>query len=160
VEQTTLTTMCALINVRDEVLFIDRKRSWQGLALPGGHIDGNESISECAIREIEEETGLHIKSMLFRGMTHFFNNDTKERYIVFNFISNEFEGNFLNDCDEGTLYWIPRSKLNEYVFAEGMAERFPQFFEGDACEMFVQWKEKEKYIKIEKASLKFSEEDE
>jgi 8-oxo-dGTP diphosphatase len=29
---------------------------------PGGKVDGNESLQECAIREVKEETGLEVKA--------------------------------------------------------------------------------------------------
>ncbi len=38
-----------------KLLFIMRRGRWD---IPKGHIAGDESIKECAVREIEEETGL------------------------------------------------------------------------------------------------------
>ncbi len=42
-------------NKEDEYLFIFRRGKWD---LPKGKIDKGETIKECAIREIEEETGI------------------------------------------------------------------------------------------------------
>jgi len=44
-----------LLNENGELLFIRRNDKWD---IPKGHLFDNESIRECALREIEEETGL------------------------------------------------------------------------------------------------------
>lgn len=42
-------------NEKDEVLLIFRRGRWD---LPKGKLDDGESLEECAVREVEEETGL------------------------------------------------------------------------------------------------------
>lgn len=42
-------------NEKGELLLIYRKKHWD---LPKGKLDDGESIEECAVREVEEETGL------------------------------------------------------------------------------------------------------
>lgn len=42
-------------NEKDEILFMIRRGKWD---LPKGKLDAGESIEECAVREVEEETGL------------------------------------------------------------------------------------------------------
>jgi 8-oxo-dGTP pyrophosphatase MutT (NUDIX family) len=42
-------------NTEDEYLFIFRRGKWD---LPKGKLDDGETISECALREVNEETGL------------------------------------------------------------------------------------------------------
>jgi 8-oxo-dGTP pyrophosphatase MutT (NUDIX family) len=42
-------------NERREVLFIFRRGKWD---LPKGKLDEGESLEQCAIREVEEETGV------------------------------------------------------------------------------------------------------
>ncbi|KAL3458820.1 NUDIX hydrolase domain-like protein [Aspergillus heterothallicus] len=39
-------------------------------ALPGGHLEFNESFEECAIREVKEETGLDISDVQFLTATN------------------------------------------------------------------------------------------
>lgn len=152
-EQIIITTMCALINNNDEILFIDREKSWKGLALPGGHIEANESVTDCVIREIYEETGLIPVSLKFKGISHFFNNDITERYIVFNFVSHDFQGELKESCAEGSLKWIHRSELNNIQFAEGMELRFDLFFNDSITEMYVEWNQQDGYLKVDKNPL-------
>jgi 8-oxo-dGTP diphosphatase len=144
-----ITTMCALINNKDEILFINRKNSWKGLALPGGHLEKEESIYDGAKREILEETGLAISKMNFKGITHFYNTETRERYMVFNFSSRSFSGNLKTQCNEGTLHWIHKDRLTKLKFADGMDKRFDLFFNENQTEMYIELDEKNIYQKIQ-----------
>lgn len=45
-----------VISPQNEILFIFRKGKWD---LPKGKLDKGETIEECAVREVQEETGLH-----------------------------------------------------------------------------------------------------
>jgi 8-oxo-dGTP diphosphatase len=138
-EHIVITTMCAIINSNDEWVFIDRKKEWNGLALPGGHLKGCESILDCVIREIKEETGLTLKTLQFKGLSHFFNKLERERYIVFNFMSNSFTGNLKTTCEEGRLFWLKPDNINISKLSNGMAERFNLFTDCNCLEMFAEW---------------------
>lgn len=61
-------TMC-FIKRRDEILLLNREKAswmgrWNGL---GGKIEAGETPLACALREVEEEAGLHLNSMVYRG---------------------------------------------------------------------------------------------
>jgi 8-oxo-dGTP pyrophosphatase MutT (NUDIX family) len=45
-----------VINEDEKLLMIFRRGQWD---MPKGKLDDGESIEECALREVEEETGLH-----------------------------------------------------------------------------------------------------
>jgi len=44
----------------------DHAPCWQ---FPGGHLEDGESVTECAYREVQEETGLKIKALRHLGFT-------------------------------------------------------------------------------------------
>lgn len=57
-----------VINSKGELLLIFRKKKWD---LPKGKCEDGESIEECAIREVQEETGLqNINIINFVGKTY------------------------------------------------------------------------------------------
>ena len=59
-----------------------------------------------------EETGLTIKEPQLCGVKQF-QTDEDERYIVFLFKTDKFEGT-LTSSDEGEMKWIDREALNDY----------------------------------------------
>jgi 8-oxo-dGTP diphosphatase len=62
---------CSVISVRDNsILMVKRVRDpmkdyW---AIPGGYLDWDETLEECAVRELHEETGYRAKNIKFFGV--------------------------------------------------------------------------------------------
>ncbi len=77
-----------------------------------------ESPEECAIREIEEECGLKVKSVTMKGFITFPMFDGKEDWYVFLFTADEFTGKLI-DSPEGNLAWIENDKLTELNLWDG-----------------------------------------
>lgn len=129
-----LATLCYVTDKNQtETLMIHRVKKqndyhegkWNGL---GGKFDPGESPEECAIREIEEECGLKVKSLTMKGFITFPLFDGKEDWYVFLFTTNEFEGTLI-DSPEGHLEWIPNEKLTEINLWEGDKIFIPWLFE-------------------------------
>lgn len=56
-----------VLNEQNELLFIFRRGSWD---LPKGKVDSGETIEACALREVEEETGVGNLTLVdFLGIT-------------------------------------------------------------------------------------------
>lgn len=56
-----------VLNEQNELLFIFRRGSWD---LPKGKVDSGETIEACALREVEEETGVGNLTLVdFVGIT-------------------------------------------------------------------------------------------
>jgi 8-oxo-dGTP diphosphatase len=55
-----------------KMLMLRRKVALGGgtWAPPGGHLEGGEAWEECAVREVEEETGIALKDVTFVGVTN------------------------------------------------------------------------------------------
>lgn len=125
-----LTNMCMIYDsATDRVLVQDRMKSWTGLAFPGGHIEDGESIIDSTIREVREETGLVITNLELCGILNWFNEDTRDKYMVFCYRTASFTGELLEQTDEGKLSWVHKDELSSLPLADGMRERLPMFIE-------------------------------
>jgi len=99
---------------------------WNGL---GGKFEPGESPEECAVREIEEESGLIVKNIKMKGFITFPMFDGKEDWYVFAFVIDEFEGELI-DSPEGQLEWIPNDKLKDLNLWDGDQIFIPWLFQG------------------------------
>jgi 8-oxo-dGTP diphosphatase len=89
------------------------KGKWIGI---GGHLEENETITDCIIREVKEETGLDVIDPLYRGKILFESDDIKE--IMHLYLIKEFKGE-IKECNEGELHYIHESKLLDLPMWEG-----------------------------------------
>jgi 8-oxo-dGTP diphosphatase len=63
----------AVIVIKDDRVLLGKRKKAHGdgtWAFPGGHLEFNESIQDCAVREVFEETGLNIKNLRFGPYTN------------------------------------------------------------------------------------------
>lgn len=128
-------TMCLVVD-GDQVLLVNRpsKRGFPGYIGPGGKVDFPESITEGAIREVREETGLHVKDLVYKGLDEYVDPNKNFRYMVFNYVARSFEGELLQNPPEGELRWVPFKR------------RFPLFFEEGTFEIHKVWDEEQQLM--------------
>ena len=89
------------------------KDKWIGV---GGHVEENETIDECVIREVKEETNLDLISYKLHGEVLFVLNGYEE--LMYVYTSKEFKG-VLKECNEGTLEWVNKNEVINLPIWEG-----------------------------------------
>ncbi|SEF66878.1 8-oxo-dGTP diphosphatase [Eubacterium ruminantium] len=117
-----LTTLC-YIEQDDKYLMLHRvskekdinKDKWIGV---GGHLEKDESPEECLLREVKEETGLTLTSFRYRATITFISGDGCTEYMAL-YTADGFTGEIRQDCNEGTLEWVPKSEINSLNLWEG-----------------------------------------
>lgn len=139
--------MCAVLH-ENKVLMINRIKSWNGWAFPGGHLENGESIIDCVTREMYEETGIYLNAPVFRGIANIYNTVSNKRHIIYNFICDKYTGTVKNYCDEGEIRWIDINELSKLSMAEGMEYRIPLFFKDKRQELYIEWDEVRGYTKV------------
>ncbi|WP_438445038.1 8-oxo-dGTP diphosphatase [Gorillibacterium sp. sgz5001074] len=135
-----LTNMCMVYDrARRRVLVQERVKSWKGVAFPGGHVEDGESITGSVIREIREETGLTVSNLEPCGIIHWYNDETGERYMVFNYRTEVYSGELIGETAEGRVFWVDQDELWSLPFAEGFRERVPMFLDRAWNEAYGIW---------------------
>ena len=107
-----------VINNKSEILFIYRNKKWD---LPKGKAEKNEIISETALREVEEETGIKNLSIIkpLEKTYHIFNRGGKN-YLKTTYwfeMKSDFNGKFKPQKKEGItrVEWIGIENLSSVL---------------------------------------------
>lgn len=119
--KSNLTTLC-YIEKNGNYLMMHRtkkehdvnKDKWVGI---GGHFEADESPEECLLREVLEETGLHLTQYSLRGIVTFISDKWDTEYM-FLYTADAYSGE-LTGCDEGTLEWIAKEAVYDLPLWEG-----------------------------------------
>ncbi len=95
---------------------------WIGV---GGKLEMGESPDDALIRETFEETGFTINSARMVGMITFphINKDGSDEQTYL-YISDDFSGTMIDECDEGDLKWVDKDKTDSLNMWEGDREFF------------------------------------
>ena len=104
---------CYLLLYRNKKKHDINHNKWIGV---GGHVEDGETIDECAIREVKEETGLDVHSLSCAGEVLFV--DENLRMMMYIYEIADFSGELI-ECNEGELKWIPIKDIYDYPMWEG-----------------------------------------
>lgn len=136
-------TVC-MIQDDDKVLLLDRQHDhFKGFIPPGGKVDFPESMVESAIREVKEETGLEVSNLKYKGLYEYVNPVTSARYMIFNYITQDFKGQLLEDATEGKPIWVSIEEAYQLPMQASIRRRFPLFFEEGTFDIHVEWNHEE-----------------
>jgi 8-oxo-dGTP diphosphatase len=83
----------AVIVNKDGKVLLGKRKNAHGAgtwAFPGGHLEFNESIEECARREVFEETGIHIKDSRYDTFTNDIFREDQKHYVTL-FVISEYD---------------------------------------------------------------------
>lgn len=109
-----------VLNEQNELLFIFRRGSWD---LPKGKVDPGETIEACALREVEEETGVKNLTLVdFVGITQhqYFDPYLQEEVIKeSHWYTMTVKGvpALIPQTEEDItdIKWVPLSQVNELI---------------------------------------------
>jgi 8-oxo-dGTP pyrophosphatase MutT (NUDIX family) len=109
-----------VLNEQNELLMIFRRGSWD---LPKGKLDPGETIEACALREVEEETGVGNLTLIdFLGLTkhQYFDPYLKEEVIKESHwyrMSVKGVPTLIPQAEEDItdIKWVPLAEVNELI---------------------------------------------
>lgn len=110
-----------IIHKNGELLLMKKpRRGWW--YPPGGKVDALETIQETVIREVQEETGLHILQPELRSVITIVIKEQDEvidEWMLFTFFTESFHGELVTDSAEGELEWIPVREALQLPMPDG-----------------------------------------
>lgn len=105
-------------NAKSEILMIHRFGKWD---FPKGHLEVNERISEGAIREVIEETGIASAEIIIQLPCTYhiysFHHDWILKKTYWYLMRSDFQGKLVPQMEEDILaaIWVPNYALQEYI---------------------------------------------
>lgn len=129
-----------MVMVRDpvtgRVVVQERVLSWKGITFPGGHVEPGESFMDSAVREVFEETGLRVKGLVPCGIMHWCHRQTGDRYLVYLYRAESFDGCLIDKTEEGRVFWADPDTLRDMPLSEHFEIYLPLFFGEGYTEAF------------------------
>ncbi|HWQ59818.1 MAG TPA: 8-oxo-dGTP diphosphatase [Candidatus Fimivivens sp.] len=127
-------TLC-IIEKEGKILLGMKKRGfgagrWNGF---GGKVEESESIEDAARREVFEECGLIVKSLVKKGEIRFEFDDGTPGRIVHIFKADDFDGE-IKESDEMRPEWFEADAIPIKEMWAADAYWFPMFLEGKSFE--------------------------
>ena len=111
----------AVIVIKDKQVLLGKRKNAHGAgtwAFPGGHLEFNESIEDCAVREVFEEAGIRIKNVRNGPYTNDFFVAAQKHYVTLFAIA---------DYDSGTPQVKEPHKCEKWEWSEWPPKLQPQF---------------------------------
>lgn len=110
-----------VIVVKNKKVLLGKRKNAHGegsWCFPGGHLEFNEAVEDCARREVYEEAGIKIKNIKQAGFTNdIFEKERKHYvtlYVISEYASGEVEIKELDKCERWE--WFEWDKLPEPLF--------------------------------------------
>jgi 8-oxo-dGTP pyrophosphatase MutT (NUDIX family) len=101
---------------RIEIAIVHRpiREDW---SYPKGKVEAKETLTECALREVQEETGLHCRIVSFVGTTEY--RDRKDRRkIAAYWVMTPESGSFLPSEEVDEMRWVELTEAVELLTYE------------------------------------------
>ena len=108
------------------------KPDWHGYALPGGHVEKDESFLDAVKLEMKEETGLEIRNPRLVGLKQF--PIDNGRYLVVLFKATEWSGE-PTSSEEGKMEWVEYARLPELDTVADLEEMLRMMNSPDLTEL-------------------------
>lgn len=97
----------------------DKRKGEDIFGVPGGHWESGESLKDCAIREVKEESGINCKNIELISVYDFYREDKGKSYVTIGMKADYFSGKFSNLFEEGRCAWswyLPEEALHLKLF--------------------------------------------
>lgn len=80
---------------------------------PGGHLEFNEGLFECARREVKEETGLSIKNLKVKAIGTAYLKDLNQELFFHFLIADYAGGELIQNPRDGKMMWLTPEEIGK-----------------------------------------------
>ena len=94
-------------------------------SIPGGLVHLGERLEEAAVREVQEETGLHVRLLGLCGVIDRVVRDAdviRYHYVIIDYVAESVGGRLQAGTDAAEVRWVAVGDLGQYDCTEGLAE--------------------------------------
>ena len=94
-----------------------KKQGYGTWALPGGHLEMNETLTECIARETREEAGIEVENIRFLTFAEDIHKEQGLHYVTFFYAADWKSGEPVPQPEEFSDFeWFEWDKLPEPIF--------------------------------------------
>jgi len=114
---------CILLNKdKTKVALVIRKDN--EYSFPKGHLEKNEKLIDCALRETEEETGRKLKLLTSKYTKHKYHTDKEGNITVYMYyvMDDGITNKIINDYDKEKMVWIDIDKVYDVLSYDNLKE--------------------------------------
>jgi ADP-ribose pyrophosphatase YjhB (NUDIX family) len=94
-------------------------------SIPGGLVHLGERLEETAVREVQEETGLHVRLLGLCGVIDRVVRDgdaVRYHYVIIDYVAESVGGRLEAGTDAAEVRWVAVGDLGQYDCTEGLAD--------------------------------------
>jgi 8-oxo-dGTP diphosphatase len=94
-------------------------------SIPGGLVHLGERLEEAAVREVQEETGLHVRLLGLCGVIDRVVRDSdvvRYHYVIIDYVAESVGGHLEAGTDAAEVRWVAVGDLGQYDCTEGLAD--------------------------------------
>lgn len=112
----------ATVVVKNDKILIgrDTRKGEAIYGVPGGHWESGETLKDCALREVREESGITCRDPNLISVYDFYRPDKNKSYVTIGMKAEYVSGTLTDQIEEGRLEWAwytPDEALQLNLFA-------------------------------------------
>ncbi len=83
----------------------DTRKGKETYGVPGGHWESGETLKECAVREVKEESGIDCENVNLISVYDFYREDKGRSYLSVGMRADYSGGELINNTEEERTEW-------------------------------------------------------